>query len=104
MKNFFGAVAAAVAMAYPAVSAGQAGSAPESARTTATPPIYESSFAGYRRYEEVPIRPWRETNDEVARSPGHGGHGTPSAKEGPAAPKPPARLSPSANGPQQHGK
>lgn len=33
---------------------------------------YDSSFAGYRPYQEEPIEPWPDSNETVARPGGHG--------------------------------
>ena len=40
--------------------------------------VYQSTFQGYNSYREEIPRPWRELNEEVARTGGHAGimHGT----------------------------
>lgn len=72
MKQYvlFAALAAiaAVARAAPPQKQTAADAADEA------PPLYESAFAGYRRYEEEEIAPWRELNEEVARLGGGHAH------------------------------
>jgi hypothetical protein len=56
---------------------------------------YESAFAGYARYRDEDLAPWRAVNDEVARAGGHAGivggagHSTPDSRK-PAAGSPPS--------------
>ena len=67
------------------------------------PPLYESAFADYRRYEEREIAPWRELNDEVGRLGGGHAHmrpapGAPAGAETEAVPAMPG------HGPMDHGR
>lgn len=65
---------------------------------------YESAFSGYRGFREEPLAPWREVNEEVARTGGHigivggahGGHapGNRAGKPSQARAAPAARTKP----------
>lgn len=72
MKQYIvlAALAAMAAGARAAPPQGQA--APDGVEEA--PPLYESAFADYRRYEEREIAPWREVNDEVGRLGGGHAH------------------------------
>ena len=81
-----------VAVLPPAVA--QYGKAPDPADPRASVPAakIESAFPAYQPFREQPIRPWKESNQEVADNPGMGamggmaGHGMPGmASKGPAA-------------------
>ncbi len=60
----------------------------------AAPAAYESAFAAYRPYQEPQVAPWKETNDKIGKTSGHGGHaghdmsGTASAPKVPPPAKP----------------
>lgn len=65
----------AVAVLSPA--AAQYGKAPDPADPRASAPAgkIESAFPGYQPFREQPIRPWKESNQEVADNPGMGAMG-----------------------------
>ncbi len=59
-------------------------------------PRHQSAFDGYRPFRDEKIRPWRDVNDEVARTGGHigifgggahAGHGAHPVPAQPGAPK-----------------
>ncbi|MES2898515.1 MAG: hypothetical protein V4723_02250 [Pseudomonadota bacterium] len=61
---------------------------------TAQTPAYDSAFAGYKSYEEPKLASWKETNDKIGATPGHGGHAghdMSAMKQAPKAPAPPAK-------------
>jgi hypothetical protein len=60
--------AAAAAHAQPARPA-----EPTDVSALPTPPRYESAFDGYRRFQELPLAPWREVNDTARALRGHAG-------------------------------
>ncbi len=66
-----------IRMALPMLLAAAALSAQaEPATAPAAPLKYESAFANYRAYQEPQLASWKESNERVAQSPGHGGHGS----------------------------
>jgi hypothetical protein len=90
--------------------------APASAAGTAAPITYRSAFDGYTGHADVPVRPWREVNDQVGRiggwrvyareaqaggaaptSGGHVGH------TGTAAPRPASAASGASSAPAATG-
>jgi hypothetical protein len=86
-KRIFYALAIPVAGLAAAQTAPQPNPADPEVRV---PPLeYRSAFAGYRRYAEPELAPWRAANDEVGRIGGHVGMQRPGAA-GKSAPKPPA--------------
>jgi hypothetical protein len=81
-------MACAIAFAMPQLVAAQAAPETPAASTAASqlPPPFQSAFADYKPYEDVPVADWREVNDTVKKAAekggGHAGHGT---QEPPAA-------------------
>lgn len=66
----------------------------------AAPPAYDSAFAGYRAYQEPKVAPWKQTNELIARTSGHGAHGGHGAHAAqPAAPAPAQAPKPAAAAP-----
>ena len=95
MSSFKWVVPLCGAAAITALSAWAQQRAPDPADPAGSvPPVkYESAFAGYRPFAEEKVAPWRQSNDAVKDSGGHGAHGQqPPAQskpgEGPPA-KPP---------------
>ena len=79
-------MACAIAFAMPQLVAAQAASEKAAASTAASRLPYESAFADYKPYEDVPVADWREVNETVKKAAekggGHAGHGS---QEPPAA-------------------
>ena len=89
-----------------ALAAG-AHAAPPQKQTTAdtteeAPPLYESAFADYRRYEEAELAPWREVNDEVGRL--GGGHAHMRVPEGGSGEDKKPAAAPSDHDRMDHGR
>ena len=88
------AIAAFMALA-PYAAAQQQSIRPHPADPAATPPAakYESALTGYRGFREEPLAPWRDVNEEVARTGGHVGimRGADAHKPPAAAPARPAQ-------------
>lgn len=62
---------ACLALAWPLASAAQPLSAvadPADSKAVVPAIRYESAFAGYRRYEEQKLAPWRDLNDQVRKT------------------------------------
>lgn len=62
-----------------------AGSAAAVSNGEATPG-YQSVFSDYRAYQEVPVAPWAESNNEMERLGGHAGHVAPQSAPAEAYP------------------
>ncbi|MDH5537552.1 MAG: hypothetical protein OEZ08_18530 [Betaproteobacteria bacterium] len=62
---------------------------PADAAVAASPPRYDSAFAGYASYRDEKLAPWREVNDEVARVGGHIGILRGNGTAAPRTPAPP---------------
>lgn len=52
------------------------------ASTPAVP--YRSVFDGYQSVADVPVKPWRATNEEIGKSPGHSAHSAPGMSDAPS--------------------
>jgi hypothetical protein len=91
-------LASAFSLAPVAGSLSQAAERPDPSKPSAATPAvrYQSVFSDYRPYQEVQIRPWRQSNDEVAAGQGHAGHG---AKGGNRTPAPSPAAEPSVRKP-----
>jgi hypothetical protein len=64
------------------------------------PPVnYESAFVGYVSYREQDVAPWRDRNDEVARTGGHAGIFGSAGHSGHAPAKPTAKSPATSSGP-----
>lgn len=85
------AIAACAALAP--LAAAQVQPQPSPADPAARVPAvnYESAFAGYFSYREQDVAPWREVNDEVARTGGHAGIFGSGGHSGHAPAKPPGK-------------
>ncbi|WP_157604414.1 hypothetical protein [Rhizobacter sp. Root1221] len=84
MQNNQAAWAVVLATCVPLLATAQA------AKPKPAPQLsYQSAFAGYKPYKDVPLANWRELNDTVAGAPGHTGHAM-KAMETPVAPATPA--------------
>jgi hypothetical protein len=86
-------IALAALMALTAPAAAQQFRPDPTDPAAVVPPVkHESAFVGYAPYREQTIAPWRDVNDEVARTGGHAGifrgHGTQAPARSPE--KPPA--------------
>jgi hypothetical protein len=78
-------MAAAIALLSSAAHAQLRASAAPADPSARVPRLtYESAFRDFRRYDEVEVRSWRQSNDEVRGVPGPSGY----EKGGPAAQKP----------------
>lgn len=92
MNYRIAATLAALAAAGAALAQEPRRAGPAEASANAPNSRYDSVFTGYRRYQDEPIAPWREANDEMRRLGGHVGHvpgtATPSVPAPGAAPKP----------------
>jgi hypothetical protein len=93
-----------LAASAPLAAAQQQAAKPHPADPTAPVPAtrHESVLSGYRGYREEPLAPWREMNDEVARTGGHigivGGAGRTGSSHGSGTAKPVAPPAQSAPG------
>ena len=70
----------AIAFAMPPFALGQAAADSPAATTAASRLHYESAFADYKPYQDVPVADWRQVNDAVrdaaTKGGGHAGHGS----------------------------
>src|SRR6187551_3333626 len=114
MKNHHQAWCVAIATCIPLLAAAQA--ATTGAQMAAPQLSYQSAFADYKAYKDVPLANWRKVNETVAGAPGgsggHIGHGmgpasgmaTPSAPPVAAsAPRPTTSEMPTHGGHRQPG-
>jgi hypothetical protein len=80
-------MACAIAFAMPQLVAAQAAPETPAAATAASQLPFQSAFADYKPYEDVPVADWREVNETVKKAAEkggvHAGHGSqePSAAE-----------------------
>ena len=79
-------MACAIAFAMPQLVAAQAAPETPAAETAGSQLPFQSAFADYKPYEDVPVADWREVNETVKKAAekggGHAGHGS---QEPPAA-------------------
>lgn len=85
------AIAACAALAPLAAAQQQPQPNPADPAVRVPPVTYESAFAGYVSYREQDVAPWRDVNDEVARTGGHAGIFKAAGQSGHAPAKPPGK-------------
>ena len=61
---------------------------PRDAQAKSPPLEYRSALEGYKPYDEVERRDWREANEEVRNAAGHAGHKPGQGKPKPQKPEP----------------
>lgn len=73
MKNVLSIAAVVLAAHAPLATAQMAAAATDPVNPHAPVPSfsYDSALTGYRNFQDVPLAPWRDVNDEVARVGGH---------------------------------
>jgi hypothetical protein len=67
---------------------------------------YDSPYAAYQPYRQVPLASWRQANDEVAHAASHTAGGASTMKDGHAQPdgRTTERSSPAAPSPAPHAR
>lgn len=71
----------------------------------ATTDRYQSVFADYQSQADLPLKSWRDANDEVAELAGHGGHTMskePATKDDSSSSSKPESTPPDTGGHPQH--
>jgi hypothetical protein len=101
--NTLQTMACAIAFAMPQLVAAQVAPETPAAATAGSQLPFQSAFADYKPYEEVPVADWREVNETVKKAAGKGGgHAGHGSQEPPAAEdKAPAAASAPSSAPRE---
>lgn len=109
MHDYIHRLALAVALCLPLLAAAQAASRDPADPKAAGPALrYQSAFADYKPWQDIPPGDWRAVNDKLREAAGqgggHAGHGSPAPAAAAAAAAAPAPVpAPKASAPAMRG-